>query len=201
MKRKSLALIGIAAVLTVLAFSSFALAEEQTSCPTCGMNVDGSKHVDVDGKRVYVCNDNCANEVKADPKKYIAQLEKAGVTLAKVQTTCPTCGMKVDGSKHVDVDGKRVYVCNDNCAKEVKADPGKYIAQLEKEGVTIETALRPQETCPVMGGKINKKSYVDVAGKRIYVCCAGCLDTIKADADKYIKVLADRGESVETISK
>ncbi|HUT37359.1 MAG TPA: hypothetical protein VNE39_28005, partial [Planctomycetota bacterium] len=30
----------------------------------------------------------------------------------------------------------------------------------------------PQTTCPVMGGKIDRKLFVDYEGKRIYVCCS-----------------------------
>lgn len=53
----------------------------------------------------------------------------------------------------------------------------------------------PQTTCPVMGGKINKKLYADVKGHRVYVCCAGCIKPIKADPDKYIKKIKDNGEA------
>ncbi|MCK5802653.1 MAG: hypothetical protein KAI66_07470, partial [Lentisphaeria bacterium] len=51
----------------------------------------------------------------------------------------------------------------------------------------------PQTTCPVMGGKINKKLYADVGGKRIYVCCAGCIPAIKKDPAKYVKKLEAAG--------
>jgi YHS domain-containing protein len=52
---------------------------------------------------------------------------------------------------------------------------------------------KKQTTCPVMGGKINKAQYADVQGKRIYVCCPGCIGKIKADPDKYIKQLEAEG--------
>jgi YHS domain-containing protein len=50
-----------------------------------------------------------------------------------------------------------------------------------------------QTTCPVMGGKINKKYYFDYGGKRIYFCCPSCVGTVKADPEKYIKQLEDQG--------
>jgi YHS domain-containing protein len=52
---------------------------------------------------------------------------------------------------------------------------------------------KKQTTCPVMGGKINKAQYADVKGKRIYVCCPGCIGKIEAAPDKYIKELEDKG--------
>ena len=56
-----------------------------------------------------------------------------------------------------------------------------------------------QSTCPVMGGKINKKLYVDVKGKRIYVCCAGCVAAIKKDPTKYISKLEKAGVTIEKV--
>jgi YHS domain-containing protein len=61
--------------------------------------------------------------------------------------------------------------------------------------------LVPQKTCPVMGNQIDKSVYVDYKGKRVYFCCAGCPETFKADPEKYLKVLADRGEAVEDVPK
>ena len=65
----------------------------------------------------------------------------------KAQTTCPVMGNKVDKtSPYVDVEGKRIYVCCQDCVQAVKKDPAKYIAKLEAEGVKIEAA-------PTAGGK------------------------------------------------
>ncbi len=51
---------------------------------------------------------------------------------------------------------------------------------------------KAQTTCPVMGGAVNPKLYVDADGYRIYVCCGGCISAVKADPAKYIaKMKAD----------
>ena len=60
-----------------------------------------------------------------------------------------------------------------------------------------QEAPKKQTTCPVMGGKINPAQYVDVNGKRIYVCCAGCTGPIKADPAKYIKKMEAEGIEIE----
>lgn len=60
--------------------------------------------------------------------------------------------------------------------------------------------LSAQTICPVMGDKINKKLFVDYNDKRIYVCCKMCISEVKKDPEKYIKVLEDKGQSVETIA-
>jgi len=59
----------------------------------------------------------------------------------------------------------------------------------------------PQTTCPVMGGKINKALYTDVKGYRIYACCEGCIDTIKADPKKVIQKMKAKGTEIEKAPK
>jgi hypothetical protein len=76
-----------------------------------------------------------------------------------------------------------------------------------KKGILITALLvaaamafaegKPQTTCPVMGGKINKELYVDAEGFRIYVCCGGCIGKIKADPAKYLKQLKAEGVELE----
>lgn len=85
---------------------------------------------------------------------------------------------------------------------------GAYSAETGKTGISVtsktgKTAaqLKSQTTCPVMGGAIDKKVYTDYKGKRIYFCCPGCIATFKKDSEKYLKVLSDKGESVEVIKK
>jgi len=59
-----------------------------------------------------------------------------------------------------------------------------------------EAAQQPggtQKTCPVMGGEVNTKLFVDAAGKRIYVCCEGCIGAIKENPAKYIAQLEKEG--------
>ena len=57
-----------------------------------------------------------------------------------------------------------------------------------------------QTACPLSGGKINKALYVDAEGKRIYVCCEGCIDKVKDDPSKYINRLEEQGVTLENIN-
>jgi hypothetical protein len=59
------------------------------------------------------------------------------------------------------------------------------------------TPVKVQTTCPVMGGAVNKKLFVDAEGKRIYLCCGGCIKTVQKDPAKYIKMLEDKGVTLE----
>lgn len=55
-----------------------------------------------------------------------------------------------------------------------------------------------QSTCPVMeGSPVNPALHVDAEGYRIYVCCRGCLDAVRADPAKYIAKLQAEGVELE----
>jgi YHS domain-containing protein len=118
-----------------------------------------------------------------------------GQAEVKAQTTCPVMGGKINKSQYVDVKGKRIYVCCPGCIGKIKADPDEYIEKLEDEGVTV---AKLQTHCPVMGGKINTAQYADVKGKRIYVCCPGCIGKIEAAPEKYIAKLEKDGVALDT---
>jgi hypothetical protein len=61
-----------------------------------------------------------------------------------------------------------------------------------------DAAPSRQNTCPVMKGKaINLNLYVDANGKRVYVCCPGCIVQVKADPEKYINEMEAEGIIVE----
>ncbi len=115
----------------------------------------------------------------------------------KAQTTCPVMGGKIDKKISADYQGKRIYLCCAKCVDTFKKDPDKYIKKLEEQGVALASAGKPQTVCPVMGGKIDKKISADHQGKRIYFCCARCVDTFKKDPDKYLKKLASQGVAPE----
>lgn len=70
-------------------------------------------------------------------------------------------------------------------------------AQQQQPAEAAKAELKPQSTCPIMGEKINKSVFVDAAGYRIYACCSGCLEKIKADPEKAVATLESRGETPE----
>jgi hypothetical protein len=66
------------------------------------------------------------------------------------------------------------------------------------KSATTAVVLKPQTECPVMAGMAIKKNlFVDVEGKRIYICCKGCIAPIKADPKKIIADLTAKGIALE----
>lgn len=64
-------------------------------------------------------------------------------------------------------------------------------------GAEEAQTVKKQTTCPVMGGAVNSKLYVDYEGKRIYACCKGCLPEIKKDPAKYVEKLEKAGVTLD----
>ncbi len=62
-------------------------------------------------------------------------------------------------------------------------------------------AGKPQTTCPVMGGAIDKNIYLDYQGQRIYFCCPACIPEFKKDPAKYVKKLEAQGVQLEPVGK
>lgn len=54
------------------------------------------------------------------------------------------------------------------------------------------------DTCPVMGGKINKSVNTIFENKLYYFCCAGCIKTFTGNIQKYSDKLVN---AVETVLK
>ena len=42
------------------------------------------------------------------------------------QAKCPVCDWKIETPVQVEVRGRSIAVCCDDCAKKVKAEPAKY---------------------------------------------------------------------------
>jgi YHS domain-containing protein len=56
---------------------------------------------------------------------------------------------------------------------------------------------KPQTTCPVLGGNIDKNLYMDHKGQRVYFCCAGCDEEFKKDPEKYLEKMKSQGITPE----
>jgi len=54
-------------------------------------------------------------------------------------------------------------------------------AMLEETGQAEDLGI-----CPVMGGKATEEHSYEYDGKTYYFCCPGCIDSFKADPEKYI---------------
>jgi len=50
-----------------------------------------------------------------------------------------------------------------------------------------------QKLCPVTGKEIDPESFTVHEGRKVYFCCAGCIEEFKKEPDKYLAKL-EKGE-------
>lgn len=62
-------------------------------------------------------------------------------------------------------------------------------ASAQGSSATGAGASFAQTTCPVMAGPVQEDIYVDHEGRRIYLCCEGCIAPFKKDPERYIAKL------------
>lgn len=79
-----------------------------------------------------------AGMVMATDAQPAAKVAEAKVV--KKQTVCPIMGGAIDSKIFADANGKRVYFCCNGCPAAFKKDPAKYIAKMEKDGITLDKA-------------------------------------------------------------
>ena len=106
------------------------------------------------------------------------------------QTKCPVMGGAIDRDHFVDVEGYRIYVCCPGCDDVIEEDPQSYIDEMKEAGIQ---PYRLQTHCPIMDFEIDRDLYHDHEGKRIYICCPGCMDEVKERADEIITEQREKG--------
>ena len=67
---------------------------------------------------------------------------------------------------------------------------GPVLAQAKAQG-------QPQTKCPVLSGNIDKSTYVDYKGQRVYFCCKGCDEEFKKNPEKYLEKMKSQGVTPE----
>jgi hypothetical protein len=115
----------------------------------------------------------------------------------KAVTTGAKKAVATGAKKAVATGAKKAAGASTTASKDTPTTGTSKAAVTGAKKAATTTKNKPQTLCPVMGGAINKKLYVDSDGKRIYVCCAMCISTINKDPAKYIKQLEDQGITLE----
>lgn len=124
---------------------------------------------------------------------------------AKKQTHCPICKMEIQKDLYVDYRGKRVYFGCAGCPDKFKANPEKYIKQMEDAGIVLEDAPEKAEHvqvyCICGDDHVNYSLYTDTGGKRVFFCTVKCKDHFLKDPETNLKKMKDRGIKLEDTPK
>lgn len=170
------------ALVMLIALSSLAFGQEGKPC-------------DKTTKATCAASKTCSSTTQASTPSSCTDSKTANK--ASCATTCPAM------AKGQCKETKACCAAKSSCSSKTASqdcDKAKAAAAGDCSKGGVKTAsTHAQETCPIMGGKINKNVYVDYHGKRIYACCEGCLPKIKADPEKYIKQLEEKGVELEKV--
>jgi len=96
----------------------------------------------------------------------------------------------------VEVGERKVWLCCSACEPKIKAEPAEFLANLPPpESANESAALTPEEqgVCPVTGAKLGSMGEpiaVEVEGRKVWVCCAGCPEKLQAEPAKYLARLS-----------
>ncbi len=136
-----------------------------------------ARAVEFAGLYLPFCCPGCDRTFAKEPGKFMKRALEGSSTVA-MSLFDPVSGERITekaAKAKVDYKGVRYVFQSEANRKAFDANPAKFAKAPEKESLT----------CPVMGEKIDAYShavaYFDVEGTRYYICCPGCLGTMKAD--------------------
>jgi YHS domain-containing protein len=121
-----------------------------------------------------------ADPDKHDHSKMPAAKPAGNPTLA--QKTCPVTGKPIRKDFSVEQDGLKVYFCCPSCPPKFKESPTEYLPAVYRQVYPQNV----QVNCPVMGGPLDGKTFIEYQGRQIGFCCDGCPEKFKADPAKYL---------------
>ncbi len=170
----------------------------------CALAVSAAAHGSHDGKK----HDKKQTTAKGQATKAAFAGKGDGVE------TCPVTGEPITNKDvKAQMFGRTVYFCCAGCLEDAKKNPAMYVKKTHKEQLAAIKNVKPSEhghhgehqeksassetkflgkgdgieTCPVTGEAVNKKFKCEVNGQTFYVCCEGCIDTVKANPAAYLK--------------
>ncbi len=125
----------------------------------------------------------------AEHAEHAAQAESKFVGKGDGIETCPVTGEPVNKNLKGEAMGRTFYVCCEGCIETVKEKPEAYLKPLpaEKNETPFLGKGDGLTTCPVTGEPIDKALKAEANGQTFYVCCAGCIETVKANPAAYLK--------------
>jgi hypothetical protein len=164
------------AVLSLAFLSGTALAGEEDGllvnlgnekCPIMKKPVTGRNWVDWNGLRIGICCNGCVRKVLADPEKV---LDDAGIDWRETAEL-------VKKAEAAEGD-ERAEILKKIAASHGIVRGGEEVAVAKQWVVDLGNAK-----CPIMGGKVDGKTYTIWNGVRIGHCCPGCTSRTLANPE------------------
>ncbi len=159
-----------------------------------------------DGREVRFCCSGCIEKFEADKIGYFKKIDEQIIAdqlpYYPAQTCIVTGESLVEDGEDVGINmvynNRLVRLCCTMCKKEFKADPAKFMEQLDKQVADAQRADYPIDTCVVGGGKLGSMGEpveMVVGGRLVRLCCDGCIEKVNTDPVKYLSMFKEAPES------
>lgn len=177
------------------------------TCPISGMKLGSMgdpvvKEYEHDGakREVRFCCAPCIEAFEKDKDKHFAEIDKKLIEQQKAHYPLENCIVSgrplAESETVVDLihEGRLVRLCCPGCPRRFKADPDRYMLQLDEAIIKQQRARYPLDTCVIAGAKLGSMGEPDeviVGGTLARFCCAGCRGGFKNDPVMHLAKIRD----------
>jgi YHS domain-containing protein len=162
--------------------------------------------IDHEGRELRFASDQNAKSFRADPGKYLAQVDAKLIEQQKpfyALTTCPVSGDKLGGDMGAPVDfvyrNRLVRFCCPDCKASFLKDPAKFVAKIDEAVIAAQAKSYPLKTCVVsgeeFGGEMGDPIDFVVGNRLLRLCCPQCAKKVSKDPLKYLAALGKPNEA------
>jgi YHS domain-containing protein len=149
------------------------------------------------GREIQFCCGSCVKKFKADPERYLKEIDAAVMQEQRPLYPLMTCVVdgKPLGATPIEFLSQYTLVRVDSeaCRAAFLADPKKPLAVLEQAVIAKQGPTYPLGTCVVTGEKLGEMgdpvNYV-YQGHLVRFCCSGCIRSFEKDPASYLKKIA-----------
>ncbi len=149
-----------------------------------------------EGRQVRFCCRGCLPKFKAEPDKYLAEVDKKIIAAQKSGypvNYCLLSNEKLDESaKKVVIKNRLLRLCCLGCARKIRKNSEKVFKELDSAITKMQSKDYPLTTCVISGedlGSMGPAKNVIVGSTLVKLCCKGCISKVVAAPAKYIKIV------------
>ncbi|MCB2141338.1 hypothetical protein KQH29_00180 [bacterium] len=171
------------------------------TCPVSGekLGTMGDAVVKVyDGREVRFCCAGCPDKFEAKAEDYWKKIDAQIVKLQEERYPMDTClvsGEKLGGEMGDPVklvyNNRLVQFCCKGCVKDFKAEPEKFLKQLDEAVIESQKEDYPLGTCVVseepLGGAMGEPIDAVYANQLVRFCCKGCKKDFEESPAKFLE--------------
>jgi hypothetical protein len=151
-----------------------------------------------DGREVRFCCGGCVGRFEGDLKDSMKQLDKKIAKSQRAYYPMNTCVVMGDALTEDGEDiavemvwkNRLVRLCCKACVRKFKKEPGKFIAELDKNIIAKQGEKYPIDSCVVSGSELGDSPTEIVVGNRLVrLCCGGCEGKVRENPSKYFAII------------